>query len=102
MLFHHGSKEEYFWVAQEYAKISMDMGCSDARWLYAAATDRLLLAQGKVQKYGTQYEWTKAHERVLRPYDTETTDAERHSMMRWFLINCPSVSIVRSKHHLPL
>jgi hypothetical protein len=57
-------------------------GFPEARWLYAAATDRSLRDDGKPQIYGTQYrhdgtQW------VLEPLDEQAvTDAER---ARWYV-----------------
>mgnify|MGYP007017143424 CR=1 FL=1 len=84
MIFQHGDYMEEYKTAKRYAKQSMDMGYDAAKWLYAAATDRLLRAQGKKQKFGTQYVfgylkednvWYEAL--LLQPYDKRTTDVAR-------------------------
>ena len=84
MIFQHGGYIEEYKTAKRYARQSMDMGYEDAKWLYAAATDRLLRAQGKKQKFGTQYifgylkegnVWYEAL--LLQPYDKRTTDMTR-------------------------
>ncbi len=55
MIFQHGGTVQYVKKARELAKKAMGLGNKDARWLYAAATDRILMMQGKKQKFGTQY-----------------------------------------------
>jgi len=51
----HGETTEDYQLAQEYAKMAVDMGSSVTKWLYAATLDRWLVSQGKPQKFGTQY-----------------------------------------------
>lgn len=62
--------------AHEYAKKAVEMGSKVTRWLYAATLDRYLVAQGKKQKFGTQFEQIDGAWRLL-PYDSSTTDKER-------------------------
>jgi hypothetical protein len=79
MILHHGAGSA---AARELAKKAVELRPSfaAARWLYAAATDRALRAEGKPQIFGTQYErvsgrWT------LEPFDPGAVDdAER---ARW-------------------
>lgn len=47
MLFQHGDLDAEYVFAKKCAKIAMDKGSEDAKWLYAATTDRLLRHQGK-------------------------------------------------------
>ncbi len=85
MIFQHAIEVSGNKLAQRLAKKSADMGEENAKWLYAAATDRILLRQSKKQKYGTQYSQRciagqgDKVERVfeLYPYDETTTDEER-------------------------
>jgi type IV secretory pathway VirJ component len=85
MIFQHAIEVSGNKLAQRLAKKSADLGEEDAKWLYAAATDRILMRQSKKQKYGTQY--TQRHiagpgdkvERIyeLYPCNEKTTDEER-------------------------
>ena len=85
MIFQHASEVSGNKVAQRLAKKSMDMGEERAKWLYAASTDRVLMNQGRKQKFGTQY--TQRYvpgvgnkvNRIfeLYPYDEKKTDKER-------------------------
>ena len=71
---------EAYWQAHEWSMKAVELGCEKARWLAAASYDRWLAAQGKAQKYGTNFlpvylptgaQW------VLWDVDPLTTDAER-------------------------
>lgn len=78
MIFHHGSDDSYIKKAQSLAKKSMELGYEKARWLYAATIDRLLMRQGKKQKFGTQFtQKTSEAKWKLYPVDSETTNEER-------------------------
>jgi hypothetical protein len=72
----HSSAPEGIRFAQFLAKESIKKRYEKAKWLYAAATDRLLIMKKKPQKYGTQYgkfenKWK------LFPTNKKTTDKER-------------------------
>jgi len=54
----------------------MKLGFEKAKWLYAAAQDRLLIKQGKKQKYGTQYK-RKDGIWFLYPVNKSINDRER-------------------------
>lgn len=84
MIFQHGTKSDEYRLAKDLAEKSVNMGNEEARWLYAATTDRLLCALGKKQKFGTQYQWVVLKESekyydamLLQPYDKRTTDLLR-------------------------
>jgi hypothetical protein len=72
----HGETTEDYQLAQEYAKMAVDMGSSVTKWLYAATLDRWLVSQGKPQKFGTQYKIVNG-KKELFPVDKNTTDEER-------------------------
>ena len=72
----HGETTEDYQLAQEYAKMAVDMGSSITKWLYAATLDRWLVSQGKPQKFGTQYKIVNG-KKELFPVDKNTTDEER-------------------------
>lgn len=55
-LLQHGEGSADFTLAHDYAKKAVAMGSQVTKWLYAATLDRLLISQGKLQKYGTQYQ----------------------------------------------
>ncbi|MBP9668844.1 MAG: hypothetical protein KBE09_00975 [Candidatus Pacebacteria bacterium] len=85
MIFQHAIELSGNAMAQKLARKSIALGDERAKWLYAAATDRLLMRKNKKQKYGTQY--TQRHVAgegdtvrtifELYPYDKTTTDKER-------------------------
>jgi len=61
--------------------------CKQIRWLYAGSTDRLLIKEGKLQKYGTQYRRKKNGKGFsLQSVDSSTTDEERKAL------NVPTLS----------
>ena len=52
-----------------------------SKWLFAATTDRLLVREGKPQKYGTQFHQKNINSpRELFEYDKTTTDKERKAL----------------------
>lgn len=79
MVMQHGAKPADFALARQLAAhaVKLDPANMNAKWLYAAATDRYLQRTGKPQVYGTQY--TKVDGRwTLEPFDPKgVTDAER-------------------------
>jgi len=77
MLFQHGARVVDSKKAISLSKKGVLMGSDDAKWLYAAATDRLLVRQGKKQKFGTQYRKMEKGKWFLLPVDPKTTDKER-------------------------
>ncbi len=77
MIFQHGSSVEHFRRAHSLAEQSMNSGYEPAKWLYAASLDRLLVNEGKLQKFGTQYKLTETGEEEFYPCDPTTTDEER-------------------------
>lgn len=75
-LFQHGETIEDYKNAHKYAKKAVDMGSNVTKWLYAATLDRWLVAQGKPQKYGTQFRQVNGKWELL-PVDSTITDEER-------------------------
>ena len=57
MIFQHGESIKDFRKAKYLSQKSMNLGFEKAKWLFAASTDRLLMFQGKKQKYGTQFQY---------------------------------------------
>jgi hypothetical protein len=65
-------------LAQELGKRGAELGDLPARWFIAEATDKLLMIQGKPQKYGTQVNWIHVFsEYRLYKVDPATTDQQR-------------------------
>jgi len=77
MIFQHGDSVADFKQAHQLAKTSMNMGYESAKWLYAASLDRLLLHQGRKQRYGTQYRKENNGKWFLPPVDEIISDDER-------------------------
>lgn len=84
ILLHHGTENEHVIAANElckYAMTRLDEGHKDidlARWLYAASYDRILVHDGKPQKFGTQFRINdKGEFEPATPVDPNTTDEER-------------------------
>lgn len=75
-IFHHGPSKADAQRAVRLAKESKKRGYEKANLLYVAATDRLLIKEGKRQKFGTQFHKKKGAWKLL-PMDHRTTDAQR-------------------------
>jgi hypothetical protein len=76
MIFQHGNCGNHFKLANELARRAVEQGHEGAKWLYAAALDRYLQSEGKLQKFGTQY-YNFRNRWELYPVDPTTTDEER-------------------------
>jgi hypothetical protein len=92
MVMQHGATVEDTMQARAWALRAVELDGKDqhARWLAAAAEDRILRRQGKPQKWGTQYE-VENGKWVVAPVDPKTTDAER---AQW---NVPSLAEARAR-----
>ncbi len=81
MIFQHGTRKLHIKMARQLARRSMALGSKKGKWLYAAATDRLLVMKGLPQRFGTQYKFKRSRGQCiyyeLLPVDKRTTDAER-------------------------
>lgn len=87
MFFHHSANKNDIRKARKIAFFNMERGkllkkenkwIEKSKWLFAATTDRLLVREGKPQKYGTQFHQKTADlPRELFDYDKNTTDKER-------------------------
>ncbi|WP_156924950.1 DUF6624 domain-containing protein [Pseudoxanthomonas sp. J31] len=83
ILFQRGESDDDYRTALALAQVSatLDPQRSAARWLTAAAWDRLLLHRGQPQWYGTQYQAGKDGALELSPVDEDAVDdAERLRM----------------------
>lgn len=78
LIFQHGDSVEHYQKAHKLAKKAVEMGDNSAKWLTAASLDRLLLMEGKAQKYGTQFKHNdNGLWELALPIDPTTTDEER-------------------------
>lgn len=75
-LLQHGEGTADFALAHEYAKKAVDMGSRVTKWLYAATLDRFLISQGKLQKFGTQYQVIDG-KKVYAPTDGTVDESVR-------------------------
>lgn len=75
-IFQHGETPEHFLLAHTLAYQGAKRGYAACFCLMATAYDRVLISQGRPQKYGTQYV-IRHGRRVLYDVDPATTDAER-------------------------
>lgn len=78
MIFHHSNKLTDLNLALKLIKKSLDKKNKKARWLFAAITDRMLMKENKLQKFGTQF-FRKNNNSpwVLYKVNPKTTDRER-------------------------
>jgi hypothetical protein len=78
MIFHHGTTIQDSKKAVALAKKSTELGYKKALAFYATCLDRLLVRQGKKQKFGTQYfkKNSKSPWKLLL-VDPKVTDKER-------------------------
>jgi len=87
MVYQHGNRERDIEQAKHLAEKSLKLGYEKAKWLFAATTDRLLVRQGRKQKYGTQYFFKKGYYHwKLYPVNKRTTDERRRQF------NVPSLA----------
>ena len=78
MIFHHNRSIEDSRKAVMLSKKSADMGYQKALSLYAVSMDRLLIRQGKKQRFATQYfKKNDASSWKLLPFDKKMSDKER-------------------------
>jgi hypothetical protein len=77
MILQHGETAEDYQLANELSAKAMLAGYEPAKWLTAASEDRLLLHQGKLQRYGTQYNLRDGNIWELHPVDPTVSDLER-------------------------
>lgn len=87
LLFQHGLELSDYKRAHRHARNAIKIGgIEDANWLYAVTLDRMLVAEGKKQKFGTQFkseEVSDGHSKKskwvmrLAPFDARTSDRTR-------------------------
>lgn len=76
VIFQHGTSLNHLRQAQKCAEMAKKLGHQQGAWLYAAATDRILMWQGKKQKFGTQF-YEKDGTWQLYPIDGSIDDQTR-------------------------
>jgi hypothetical protein len=76
IVFQHGTTIKDSQKAINLARLGVKLNNDKAKWLYAAATDRLLMRKKKKQKFGTQYGKINGKWK-LWPVISRTTDKER-------------------------
>jgi hypothetical protein len=78
MVYQHGNAVAEIQRAHDLAvkAVELDPAQDSARWLAAAAEDRVLMYQYKAQKWGTQYKKVDG-KWILWPVDPRVTDAQR-------------------------
>jgi hypothetical protein len=82
MVFQHGEGVADIERANALAKeaVARDPAHKQARWLTAASEDRVLVCQGKPQRWGTQFACDDKGQFTLYPVDDSIDDEER---ARW-------------------
>ena len=83
LIMQHGEGAEDIALARDFARqaVALRPWLAEARWLYAATTDRYLRKTGKPQIFGTQYQevdgvWT------LEPFDPSAVSDEERAKWR--------------------
>jgi len=72
----HSENSSDYKLANKFASEAVRLGSTVSKWIYAATLDRCLIAEGKKQKYGTQYKLENG-KWITQPVDESTTDEER-------------------------
>jgi len=92
IIFHHSQNISDLKKAKQLCEKSTNKKFIKSKWLYAAITDRMLIHEGKPQKFGTQYlKKNKKDNWKLAKYDKKTTDHERS------LYNVPSIEKIKEQ-----
>jgi len=78
MILQHSSDADDYLLAHEMSVAAAVQGKKDARWLAAASEDRFLMAIGRKQRFGTQYQPSDNPGKYrLAPTDDQVTDELR-------------------------
>lgn len=82
LVFQHGDTVEDARLAMSLAWVgaSIDPDNDKAKWLSAAAWDRLLMYQGQPQWYGTQYRRVEGKWRLYTVQEDAVTDEQRQAL----------------------
>ena len=80
MVLQHAPAPEDYLLAHEFCIVAVSQGEKRALWLAAATEDRFLMALGRTQRFGTQYQSEDGAKPVrLYRVDEEMTDGLRRS-----------------------
>ena len=70
-IFQHGGQPDSYLLAHTLAIVAVSKGNVTAQWIAAAALDRYLMAIGKPQVYGTQFQSIGSEPVSQEPYDRD-------------------------------
>lgn len=76
LILHHSEERADNEMARDFAKNAVDKGSSTSKWLFAATVDRLLIREGKKQKFGTQFQIING-KKVYFPVDGSVSETEK-------------------------
>ena len=78
LILQHSSEADDYLLAHEMCVAALALGEKGARWLVAATEDRFLMAIGRKQRFGTQYQPASEPGKFqLAPTDPQVTDELR-------------------------
>jgi hypothetical protein len=81
LILQHSSEPDDFLLAHEMCVAALILGEKGGKWLVAATEDRFLMAIGRKQRFGTQYEAAGGPGKFrLAPTDSRVTDALREAL----------------------
>ncbi len=92
LILQHSSEAEDYLLAHEMCVAALALGEKSAKWLVAATEDRFLMAIGRKQRFGTQYEAAAEPGKFrLAPTDPQVTDELRAA------VGAPPLSEAKAK-----
>lgn len=81
LILQHSDAPDDYLLAHEMCVAALAEGEKGARWLVAATEDRFLMAIGRKQRFGTQYQPAREPEKFeLAPTDPQVTDELRTAL----------------------
>jgi len=80
LIFHHGGTLSDLLVAKTFAEKGSKLNHKKSKWLFAAVIDRILVIQGKKQKYGTQLRLNNSSLWELWPVNPKIKDSARRKV----------------------
>ncbi len=91
LILQHSSEPDDYLLAHEMCVAALALGEKRAKWLVAATEDRFLMAIGRKQRFGTQYEAAAPGQFRLAPTDPQVTDELRAA------VGAPPLSEAKAK-----
>jgi hypothetical protein len=76
-IYEHSNSIAHINKAKKIAQKGMRLGYQPAKWLFAIATDKLLILRGRRQKFGTNIGKTPTGNWQILPCQSHTSDEER-------------------------